>query len=430
MTGSTERLLLPSLTAAFGALADAGITWAVLRGGEESVADGGDVDVLVGGGELPRTADALRRAGFAPVPSAGSEPHAFFLCWDEGPSGPVWVRLDVVDRLTAGPHVLPASVSAQALSRRVRIGDRWVLNPDDEFWLLLLHHAARAPRPARPPRASGWTELTDAARCAGPVAGVVTASAGYTERDLEALLERARADPAAAAAQLRRRLRSAGGRRAPAGHALSRPRRGPARALAAVRSVSHPTGLSVAILGPDGAGKTTLAEHLRQAVPVPNRYVYLGVWREYPWDRWLRHVLGARLLLRLLRLAVRTGQVRWHRSRGRLVLLDRFTYDALLPSDHLDRRGRITTALVRRLGAEPDVLLVLDAPAEVMFARKGEQTVEELDRRRRTYLEVSRRHPQAVVLDAAQPASRVLVDAQRALWSALGRRWDRAPRAA
>jgi thymidylate kinase len=120
--------------------------------------------------------------------------------------------------------------------------------------------------------------------------------------------------------------------------------------------------------------------------------------------------------------------VRWHRARGRIVLLDRFTYDALLPSDDLDRRGKITTALVRRLGAEPDLVLVLDAPAEVMFARKGEQTVEELDRRRRTYLEVSARHPAAAVIDAARPAEDVLGEAQRALWSALERRWRRRDR--
>jgi thymidylate kinase len=63
-----------------------------------------------------------------------------------------------------------------------------------------------------------------------------------------------------------------------------------------------------------------------------------------------------------------------------------------------------------------------------MFARKGEQTVEELDRRRRTYLEVSARHPAAAVIDAARPAEDVLGEAQRALWSALERRWRRRDR--
>src|SRR5207244_2333560 len=46
------------------------------------------------------------------------------------------------------------------------------------------------------------------------------------------------------------------------------------------------TGMSIVILGPDGAGKTTLAQGLAASVPLPSRQVYMGVWRDYPWDRW------------------------------------------------------------------------------------------------------------------------------------------------
>jgi thymidylate kinase len=343
----------------------------------------------------------------------------------------------VVDRLTAGPRVLAEKASAAALTRRVRIGDRWSLDVDDEFWHLMLHAALRpVPRATRPPRPSGWSEVTDAAHPAGPMAEAVKEMAGYGDGDLRALLERARQDPEAAIdalrARLRERARSAvtlladrSGRESARESAQGSAKALATRAAALLGSLTHPSGLSVAILGPDGAGKTTLAENLRRALPLPTRYVYLGVWREYPWDRWLRYLVGARLLLRLLRLSYRSMQVRWHRARGRVVLLDRFTYDALLPSDYLDRRGKITTALVRRLGAQPDLLLVLDAPAEVMFARKGEQTIEELDRRRRTYREVGAQHPAAAVLDAARPAADVLAEAQQAVWAALAQRWRR-----
>ena len=428
MTAGTS---LPSLAAAFGALDTEGVVWALLRGGETTVAAGGDVDVLVAAGYVRRVSRALERAGFVRVPSGGAAPHVFFLCAEEGPAGPVWVCLDVVDRLTAGRRVLPADVSTAALARRVRAGDRWALDVDDEFWHLLLHAALRpVPRATRPPRPSGWSEVTHAARPAGPVAEAVREMAGYGDADLRALLERARQDPEAAIDSLRTRLRAQAW---PPGALLVKSppsARASAEALttrtaALLGALTHPSGLSVAILGPDGAGKTTLAENLGRVLPLPTRYVYLGVWREYPWDRWLRHVVGARLLLRMLRLSFRSMQVRLHRTRGRVVLLDRFTYDALLPSDHLDRRGKITTALVRRLGAQPDLLLVLDAPAEVMFARKGEQTIEELDRRRHTYREVSTQHPAAVVLDAARPAAEVLAEAQQAVWAALVQRWRR-----
>jgi thymidylate kinase len=190
------------------------------------------------------------------------------------------------------------------------------------------------------------------------------------------------------------------------------------------RARGRARGLSVALVGPDGAGKTTLADGLRAALPVPTAYVYLGVWREYPWDRWLRFVPGARLALRLLRLTLRSGQAAWHRRRGRLVLLDRFTSDVQLPDHELDRRGRLTAALVGRIGTRPDLLLVLDAPAEVMFARKGEQTLDELARRRLTYRQLAAGHPDGVVLDATRPVEQVRRDALRAVWVRLRRRWD------
>jgi thymidylate kinase len=192
----------------------------------------------------------------------------------------------------------------------------------------------------------------------------------------------------------------------------------------AVHSAVYPTGISIAIIGPDGAGKTTLAEGLRATLPMRSSYVYMGVWREYPWDRWLRYLPGARLSQRIVRLVARSAQAWFQRVRGRIVLLDRFTYDALLPSPLLDRRGRITVALVKRIGAEPQLVLVLDAPAEVMFARKGEQGIEELERRRRSYLEVARVRRDVVVIDATRPPEAVREEAQQAIWSRVQRHWD------
>jgi thymidylate kinase len=64
----------------------------------------------------------------------------------------------------------------------------------------------------------------------------------------------------------------------------------------------------------------------------------------------------------------------------------------------------------------PDVVVVLDAPGEVMFARKGEHSVEILEERRQRYLDMAGRLPQSVVVDATQPPEQVARVVTQRLW--------------
>jgi thymidylate kinase len=109
----------------------------------------------------------------------------------------------------------------------------------------------------------------------------------------------------------------------------------------------------------------------------------------------------------------------YHRRRGRVVLLDRFTYDAALPSDDLDWRGKLTAAVTGRLSRAPDAVLLLDAPAEVMYARKGEQGLSVLARDRNAYRRLVAGHGRATVIDATLPAVQVRAHAHEALWQLL-----------
>src|SRR5204863_4311200 len=75
-------------------------------------------------------------------------------------------------------------------------------------------------------------------------------------------------------------------------------------------------GLTVAILGPDGAGKTTLAKALVSSAALPARYIYLGVWQESRLEMRLRRVLGARLAVRLVRLTAKALLIHRRRRMG------------------------------------------------------------------------------------------------------------------
>jgi len=55
----------------------------------------------------------------------------------------------------------------------------------------------------------------------------------------------------------------------------------------------------------------------------------------------------------------------------------------------------------------PGLVIYLDAPAEVLFARKGEKDIDDLGRRRQSFIKQMRRSHNCVVVDGTQPLSKV-----------------------
>jgi thymidylate kinase len=205
--------------------------------------------------------------------------------------------------------------------------------------------------------------------------------------------------------------------------------------------------LSVALVGPDGAGKSTISTRLRQAqLPAPVTTIYMGVNLEastlmLPTTRLLlaakrarggrpdlvasslRDVqetpapaagLGAglknsaRLTVWMAEEWLRQLVALGHGLRGRIVVFDRHFY---LDYYHADvaaerRRGpaeRLHGWMLAKVYPKPDLVILLDAPAEVLHARKPEATVAWLERRRQQYLELAPLVPQFVVVDVDRP---------------------------
>jgi thymidylate kinase len=205
--------------------------------------------------------------------------------------------------------------------------------------------------------------------------------------------------------------------------------------------------VTVALVGPDGAGKSTIGRQVAAASPEPFVYIYMGVNLEasnlvLPTTRLLLEVKrrrggrpdmagpgdpltrrpppvgalprvkgGVKATLRLLNLLAeewfRQLVVWMHRVRGRNVLFDRHFYadyyfhDVTAPGESVTRRlhGRI----LQRWYPKPDLVICLDAPAEVVWQRKPESDIALLERRRQEYLALGEVFDRFVVVDAAQP---------------------------
>ncbi|MEX2554368.1 MAG: hypothetical protein WEB06_01905 [Actinomycetota bacterium] len=387
-----------SLLEAFDALDAAEVAWCLLRGADRLDDPDGDVDLLVGPSGIGRAAGALESIGFIEHRAWGYDPHRFFL--RAGEDG--WTKLDLVDELRFGRDAgarFPALDGA--LERRRREGSLYRLAPADEFWALLMHALLDKPAVEERHRVA-LRRLAPAARDVPMTGGITDAAAIIDAVQAERWEEAAAWVTAQVSAPSRNGIarsiaRRVGWRLPP----LGRP------------------GVTVAMLAPDGAGKSTIVDLLVRGFPIPVRPIYMGLYKD-PRRKLPPGIgLGARVGLQWTRYA----RAAYHRARGRVVVFDRYTDDAALPTTtRAGRKDRIRRRVLAGALPRPDLILVLDAPAEELLRRKGEHDLERLERDRRHYLAVAQASPRAAVLDATRRPEDVARAASARIWAALAAR--------
>ena len=194
-----------------------------------------------------------------------------------------------------------------------------------------------------------------------------------------------------------------------------------------VGRVLRPTGLSVAFLGPDGSGKSTLVakvsvelnqtfrrvqyQHLRPGLFSRDRNGAVVIAAD-PHGKPLRGAIGSVARLLLFWLEFLLGWPFWlfpRRVRSTLVIFDRYFHD-ILPDPRRYRYGA-SPAVIRILGRfvpQPDLAFILDAPPELLQTRKQEVTLMEGRRQRGAYLEVAKEFRRARIVDVSRPLDQVV----------------------
>lgn len=419
-TGSGQDGLAGVLMRIFDAFERAGLCYCMLHGFDKlSTVGASDVDCVVSRELSARDIHALLdrwrdEIGADVVRCRG---HLIQLAWTEPDGAPSVLTLDL--SLDAQVHDLTLYTGPEVLGSRRKVGRVWAPSVAVQFGNYVARSIAK--RRLDEARTRTLTDLfaQDPAGCSAQVgrfwsgesAGIIL---GAAESGDWSAVERS-------AVQLGAELALQARRRFPVRHAATKLLKFVDRAARLLR----PDGLSVVVLGPDGAGKSSTTDAVGgpDLLPVFDRSVCWGF--VPPLHRLIGRNLGpssephtlpprslANSTLRATYwfLYSTMGYARVHLAlaRNSLVLYDRHFVDILVDPKRYRYAGPMwPMRLIWRLIPKPDLVILLDAPAELIQARKQEVPIAETDRQRAAYLQLVTGLGNGRVVSSAKPFEEV-----------------------
>lgn len=228
-----------------------------------------------------------------------------------------------------------------------------------------------------------------------------------------------------------------------------------------VKRITQPPGLMIAFLGTDGSGKSTIMARVEQdldpAFWEKKQYHKRPLSSPFRWTRryGLRpagagkrkgateaatgfnpHALpsrGAAYSLAKLGfwwadfvLLGYAAEIFPQLTRPSLLMFDRYYHDLLVDPRRYHYGGSMRLAhVVGRLVPQPHLVILLDAPPEVLRARKQELSLGEVTRQREAYLELVRNLPNGHLVDTSRPLDEAAAAVERIILDYMAERTAR-----
>jgi thymidylate kinase len=208
--------------------------------------------------------------------------------------------------------------------------------------------------------------------------------------------------------------------------------------LRQVRRIFQPTGLVVAVLGPDGSGKTTVIEHIESELAPAFRKLKRFHLRPHfgkqgtggvvtnPHAAPPRSTLAGLAKMGLFLVDYWWGYIRRiypAKVRSTLVIFDRHFYDMLVDPIRYRLPPHFWPAkLFAKLIPQPDIWLVLDAPPALLVRRKGELDLTSAEMLTSSYRALAQSLPNAHIVNTGGTLDETYSNAINPILTALAQR--------
>ncbi len=442
--GRSQKIDFPTKFV-FDVLESVEIRYALIRGFEELLEAHGniEVDLLVHPHDVEKMAAAMAGHGFVEILSQGHAPHRFFVAFSTELGH--WIKLDVVSDFFFGSPVRKYPAAMTDIWELRRKKEIFLLAYEHELLGLLLHCLLDKGRFDEKHRQRLSLLMNMAAEDEGieKKMRVVITQHLQPEFSWEGIFQAIKSGDWERLLSKRARINSRFSRQSGLKSKWFEFKTLLQRRFRLVYFAKQKHGVSVALLAPDGAGKSTLAASLVQDKFLRARMIYMGSnldartigLRTTPFlTRLVRKINKHNKRKTLYGMSIRALNLvnslldHWYRClaaryqllRGRFVVFDRFIYDAWIQKKQTSPWKRLRRLLFDSVAPIPDLVVLLDAPGELLFARKREHSPEWIDKQREGYHKLKDRLPQMVIIDASQTADEVRNDVTALIWKKYG----------